>query len=153
MAYHDETGEYIGFIPELDEEDAQALSEANRLEQAQIHLGKNRFIQHQQGAFTNGIQQALNEFGVTPQQFETLAANNPNATAAVNQTSGYMTGKSIIEGSLAAAGQRPRDSQGRFTSGPPRAGKQNRKSLNQFREQVAEKGKISGDSSEAMDVL
>ena len=150
MAYDNE-GQYY-FDPALDEDDQEALQEANRLEQAQHHIGKSRFIQHQQGAFTNGIQKALNEFGVTPQQFEMLAANNPDATAAVNQTSGYMTAKSVIEGSMAAAGQRPRDSQGRFTSGPAK-GKQPRKSVDQFRQQVQEKGKISGDSSEAMDVL
>ena len=144
MAYDNE-GRYY-FAPELDEEDQESLGRIDRDDQARLHRDRQAFAQHQHGAFTSGIEKALNEFGISPADFERLAASNPHATAAVNSTSGYMTAKSVIQGAMGEAG-RPRDSAGRFVSGP-RAGKKPRKSAAEFRAHVKEHGRITGDDQE-----
>ena len=150
MAYDNE-GEFY-FDPRVDQDDQEALEEVDKLEAARVYRGRQMFAQHQQGAFSNGIQQALQEFGISPDDFERLAAGNPHATASINAASGYNIARSVIQGAMSEV-PRPRDANGRFVSGPPRGGKQPRKSAAEYRNQVQESGKISGDSDEAVRVL
>ena len=157
MAYND-NGEWVGFAPEWDEEDKDALAQVDRLEQAQIHRGRQKFVAHQQGQFSAGFEDAMKEFGVTPEQLEMMAASDPQETGVVNRTSGYMTAKSIIQGAQARAGQRPRDKDGRFASpkqaaAPKQSPAKDRKTLQEYRDRVSKEGKISGDSDEAIDIL
>jgi hypothetical protein len=149
MAYDNE-GEFY-FDPRVDSADQDALEEVDRLEAARMYRGREQFTQHQSSAYSSGVGRALAEAGITPEQFEQIAASNGMATAQVNEVSGYLTAQNILKSAIDQQ-QRPRDSQGRFTSGP-RRGKGPRKSAAEYRARVAEKGKISGDSEEAMNVL
>jgi hypothetical protein len=149
MAYDNE-GEFY-FDPNLDSDDQDALEQADRLEQAQHYRARQKFTAHQSQSYSSGVGRALQEAGITAEQFEQIAASNGNATAQVNEISGYLTAQNIIRGAINNQ-QRPRDAAGRFTSGPV-SGKKPRKSAAEYRAQVAEHGKISGDSDEATAVL
>ncbi|MBT3368698.1 MAG: hypothetical protein HN416_16240 [Nitrospina sp.] len=151
MAYHDETGEFIGFRPDIDEDDRDKLNEAASIKQAIQHLDNQEFAQQVQQRDAQRHLAALEAAGMSPQEYQMHLANNPAAFQQIKEEAIYGATRELAQRFKNQQGQRPRDSQGRFASAP--RGKKPRKSADQFRAQVAEHGKISGDSDEATAVL
>jgi hypothetical protein len=153
MAYHDTTGEYLGFRPDLDEDDRDKLNEAASIKEAIRHLDNQELAQQVQQRDAQRHLDALAAAGMTPQEYQMHLANNPAAFQRIKEEAIFGATKELAQRFRnQAEGQRPRDSVGRFTS-PAKVSTKARKTAAQYRQQVKEHGRIDGDSDEGISVL
>ena len=155
MAFHDETGEYLGFRPDVDEDDRDKLNEAAEIKDAFQYMQNQEMSKQIQQRDNQRHLDALASVGMTPQEYQMHLANDPAALQMIKEEAIYGATRELAQRFRNRSGNAPRarDGQGRFTSRSPKGASKPRKTLNQFRQQVSEKGKISGDSAEAVDVL
>ncbi|MBC8177217.1 MAG: hypothetical protein ISR61_03525 [Desulfobacteraceae bacterium] len=99
---------------------------------------------------------ALADIGMTPQEYQAHLAANPAAFQRIKEQAIYGATRELAQrfrNQAKGDTSHARDAQGRFTSGPPKGASKPKKTAAEYRARVAEKGKISGDSAEAVDVL
>jgi len=160
MAYDEETGQYMGFHPEYDDDDRDKLNQAAEMKEALHRLDQQEAANHLVQRDANAHLGALNELGMTPQEYQARLSMNPDLVQQVKEEAIFLGTKQIVQRLRERRGPaqpprdsqgRSRDSQGRFTS--PQAPAKGKKTAAQFRQQVAERGRISGDSDEAVELL
>jgi hypothetical protein len=135
MAF-DENGKYRGFDPELDPEDAEALRELDRLEQARAFRGQQHTQAYFNQTYFKAMQEECKALGISPEEFGQLDISPEEHAEGIRRGTRKYIKKAIQKAKKRGAKLSPklRDSQGRFVT---QAGKQ------QPRQQPVKKGELS----------
>ena len=135
MAYNDE-GQWIGFHPEFDSEDRDALDNVDRNEQArQYRIAQTNNTSYQQ-AINDATSETLKELGISPEEWQAINQELPVESHKKNIARGT---QKYVKKTVAAAKRKKQGKQAQ----QPQASKPRPEAVSTARQKLDEGGRLS----------